>query len=334
MFRTPDFWYRPAGASASWQSYVLRPFSWLYGLGRALHCLVKVPRSIDIPVLCLGNLNAGGAGKTPAAMAVMDLIGSGTIARKPGFLLRGYGGSLQGPLQVNPAIHNSTHVGEEALLLAACGDTYIATDRYAGGRYAAAQGVDVLIMDDGLQNRALQSDVKLVVVNGAMGFGNGQLIPAGPLREPLHPGLEMAHGVILIGEDTHDLVSLVPEGKPVFQTHMTTAPEDMPPKDIAYLAFAGIGYPQKFFNYARDDLGLNVKECVSFADHHIYSDADLGNLVQHATSQGLSLLTTDKDIEKLRDLPGFAAASVTALPMRLRFDDARRFQVFLQEALS
>jgi tetraacyldisaccharide 4'-kinase len=288
------------------------------------------PRTVNgAKVLCIGNINAGGSGKTPAAIAVMRLLKASNHFKRPVFLLRGYGGSLKGPLRVDPATYNPSHVGEEALLLSTIAETYIAADRYAGAAYAAAQGADMIIMDDGLQNASLRSDMKLVVVSGAMGFGNGHLIPAGPLRETLASGLQKADGFLLIGDDTRGILGVLPEDKPVFHGRIITPPEHIPSKDHAYLAFAAIGYPQKFFDYVRDILSLNIAETKSFADHHHYSESDILSYVERAKARNLKLLTTEKDAQTLRRLKGFDDADIVVLPMSVSFESSDNLVNFI-----
>lgn len=309
------------------------PLSWVYRLGRAAHVAFSTPRQAPCPVICVGNINAGGSGKTPTCIALMALIKDTELADNPAFLLRGYGGALTGPLEVKPSVHSAQHVGEEALILAQSADVIVAEHRYGGAVYAQAQGHDVVVMDDGFQNRSLDAAVNIVVVNGDMGFGNGQLIPAGPLREPLSSGLDRADGVIIIGADTHGIQDQLPGELPVFKARIETAAEDLPDAKAAYFAFAGLGYPDKFFNYLRDDLGLNVQACEAFADHHAYDLASLQALRDRAAQSGLTLITTEKDMHQIRRLTEFEEFDITVLPISLEFEKPDVVADFLRGAL-
>lgn len=324
---SPSFWYGTSGVAArtGWVSYALLPLSCLYRAIKVCHQLTRRPQRAPVPVICVGNINIGGTGKTPTVIAVMDVVRKMGLAHNPAFLLRGYGGSLKGPLRVESGRYNPAHIGEEALLLAKSGAaaTYISANRHAGALYAAREGVDFIVMDDGLQNRSLSSDVRLIVVNGAMGFGNGHVFPAGPLRENIRDGLKKAHAVILIGEDIRGVSRIIEDaGVPIIRASVHTAPSDIPPHDKQYLAFAGIGYPQKFYDYARDDLRLAVSETHNFGDHHDYSAADIEMLREKAAALGLALLTTEKDMLKIRSLYGTEVNDIYTLPISLQFEQS------------
>ncbi len=329
--KTPSFWYPHHGQPNSLLSTILRPLSWLYALGRAIHVKVTTPQKAPCPVICIGNLNTGGSGKTPSALAIMALVKTHKLAKNPAFLLRGYGGTLKGPLKVEPTLHNARHVGEEALLLCRAEQTFIAQDRYNGACYAAAQGVDLLIMDDGLQNRSLEADLKLVVINGKMGFGTGLMLPAGPLREPLASGLARADGFIIIGDDQHNVITRLPTDKPYFKAKITTNKKDIPDTTKRYLAFAGLGYPQKFFDYLRDNLKLNVIETIAFQDHHPYNENDLNNLRNKAIKTNANLITTEKDALQINYISSAANLNITALPITLQFDTPADISTLLKQ---
>lgn len=332
-FKTPSFWYRRADSKAPLMEIFLQPFAWIYGLGIMIHHMFKVPVSMDIPVICVGNINAGGTGKTPSAIALMALIQDQFSDKSPCFLTRGYGGALRGPALVDPAIHTPYLVGEEALLLADQATTYMAARRLDGAGYAASQGADVIVMDDGFQNRSLSAAANIIVVNGAMGFGNGLQIPAGPLRENLRDGLERADAFVILGDDERGISDILPPSKPVFKATIETAEKNCPPKDKRYLAFAGLGYPQKFFDYARNDLGLSIKATESFADHHAYTIDDIAALLDMAQKDGLSLLTTEKDYQHLKTLDLPKGAEIFTLPISLAWDDKDGLVRFLRDVV-
>lgn len=329
--KTPQFWYK---RRAGWQAALLRPVSWLYGGARAVHCALQVPQRLEGGrVICVGNLNAGGSGKTPSVMALMDVIKQAKIADNPAFLLRGFGGAVPGPCRVDPAVHSAEQVGEEALLLSAYAPVYVARDRYAGAQLAAGAGADVIVMDDGMQNRQLGADLYLAVIDGGMGFGNGALLPAGPLREPLSEGLSRADGFIVIGPDQADTVKHLPAGKPVFRARVQTPPAAVPDKNMPYFAFAGLGYPQKFFEYLRAGLGLNIVGQQAFPDHYAYMPSDVQALRARAAKHGAQLITTQKDERRLVGVHGVDAAAIHIVPIILTFEDDQAVEAYLRERL-
>ncbi|MBM3481568.1 MAG: tetraacyldisaccharide 4'-kinase, partial [Alphaproteobacteria bacterium] len=208
--RALEFWLREC-----WQARLLAPAAWLYGRAAMLRERRAHPVAPPVPVLCIGNLTAGGAGKTPIAIAAARLLRE--AGRKPFFLTRGHGGALAGPLRVDPARHAAADTGDEPLLLARVAPTIVARARVAGAHMAAAQGADCIVMDDGLQNPSLAKTLRLVVVDGATGFGNGRPMPAGPLRAPLAHGLSLADGFTLVGEDRLGLAASLAARAPVLR---------------------------------------------------------------------------------------------------------------------
>jgi len=188
--REPAFWWQPGTGG------LLTPFAVLYGAVAAVRMQAHGVRA-GLPVICLGNLTVGGAGKTPAALAVAHLLHA--ARERPFFLSRGYGGRLAGPLRVNPAIHHAADVGDEPLLLTRLAPTIVARDRVAGAKFAQFAGASVIVMDDGLQNPSLAKDLAIVLVDGRRGIGNGRIIPAGPLRAPLGWQLDRAQALVVVG---------------------------------------------------------------------------------------------------------------------------------------
>ncbi len=329
--KTPAFWYRAANSKTPLIERILTPVSWLYRLGYIYHQTTNSAQKADLPILCIGNINAGGTGKTPTALALKDLITTHKIADKPYYLLRGFGGGERGPLLVDPSNHTSWDTGDEALELAAQAPTIVSADRIEGTKLATEQGADLVIMDDGLQNPTIHKDVSLVVINGEMGFGNKKLFPAGPLREPLRKGLARADAFILIGEDKRSLSSILPEGKPVFSANLAPDTKNAPDPKQRYIAFAGLGYPQKFFNFLRDQAGLNLVECVKFSDHYPYADHDLERLKALAQEKNAQLITTQKDYMRL---PKEQRADIAVMKVKLQWDDETGLAEFLQSRLS
>lgn len=293
----PPFWYdhehRPAAQA---KAASLSAFSALYVIGHLLHQALGRPAHAGIPVICLGNLVVGGGGKTPAALAVMALIRKKNLFKAPCFLTRGYGGTAEGPLLVDPAQHNAAAVGDEPLLLSTVAPTIVSADRVKGAAFAKSQGFDVIVMDDGLQNTGLHKDLAIVVIDGAVGFGNEMLLPAGPLRTPIHAGMKKADAVLIIGADETNVLRHVPEGLPVLSATMVpVTPLDTLPE---YVAFCGIARPEKFWT-TLEQAELKVAEFHKFADHHPYTQAELDTLVRRAEAIKARLVTTAKDAARL-----------------------------------
>jgi tetraacyldisaccharide 4'-kinase len=293
--RAPEFWMRdgPAGR-------FLEPVGLLYGWATARRLRRGAPLRLPVPVICVGNLVAGGAGKTPV---VADL--AHRLRRDHGLdaavLSRGHGGSERGPLRVDPGRHDAATVGDEPLMLAREGlPVWIARDRAAGGRAAVAGGAKAIVMDDGFQNPALVKDLSLVVVDGARGFGNGRLIPAGPLREPVPVGLARADAVILMGRDTAGVGRVIPPRLPILGARIIPGPRVEALKGQRVVAFAGIGDPGKFFAMLRN-AGCDVVATHPFADHHPYQPTDIQPILDEAFGLGAVPLTTAKDAARLPD---------------------------------
>ncbi|MCW2237557.1 tetraacyldisaccharide 4'-kinase [Azospirillum canadense] len=298
--RTPAFWYRPAGPTESALAWALSPIGSLYGLAGRLRMASRPPARVAVPVICVGNLVAGGAGKTPVCIALAEALKARGI--EPAFLTRGHGGRERGPLLVDLGHHDAAGVGDEALLLAAHGPCWVARDRAAGAGAAVAAGARAIVMDDGFQNPALAKDLSLVVVDGAVGFGNGRLVPAGPLREPVARGLARADAVVVLGDDKAGVAAQVSAARPlpILHARLEPVPESRALAGRAVLAFAGIGRPEKFFA-TLESLGANVVDRVAFADHHPYRPEEVMALVDRAAMLGAVPVTTAKDAARLSD---------------------------------
>ena len=293
--RAPDFW---AGDGVLARS--LAPLGMGYHLAGRLRRALARPASVGVPVVCVGNLVAGGAGKTPVALALVEALGA--RGRKVQCLTRGYGGRVSGPHRVDPARDTAARVGDEALLLARAAPTWVARDRAAGARAAAAAGAEVIVMDDGFQNPSLAKDLSLVVIDGAYGFGNGRVMPAGPLRETVPGGLARAEAVVVLGPERRDLGARLdarPDGGPALLTaRLAPRPGSERLAGRMVLAFAGIGRPEKFFATLAD-LGAKVVETRAFPDHHAYAPAEIESLRARAAALDACAVTTEKDAVRL-----------------------------------
>lgn len=326
--KTPSFWYKKTSSSAS---CLLAPLGYIYQSIAECNKAKAQPQKANIPVICIGNLTAGGSGKTPAAIAFCDLIASNRIALEPAFITRGYKGTVTGPQRVDTALHDPALWGDEALLLARHAPTIVSRNRFDGVAYAAETGSDLAILDDGLQNYSLEKDLSFCVINGQMGFGNGKIIPAGPLRQTIDEGLKDVDACILIGEDHCNIKEQLPEGMPLFTAHLKATHQDNTLQDVPYLAFCGIGYPEKFKTTIHE-CGLNLSGFISFPDHHAYTHADLEKLVNTALEHKARLLTTEKDIVRLPDF--HQKDIVDVLPVKLVFDAPETLIIFIKDHLS
>jgi tetraacyldisaccharide 4'-kinase len=306
----PEFWNSDRPAAKAWAT-LLSPLGALYGFSvRARHLTAKPFRS-RARVICVGNLTAGGAGKTQVALALGRMLTA--RGKKVVFLSRGYGGRLAGPVDVDPKHHSAADVGDEPLLLAANTPTVVARDRRQGAKLAETLGAEIIVMDDGHQNFQLAKDLSLVVVDAAKGVGNGRLIPAGPLREPVADGLARADALVLMG---HGYPALPPFDGPVLRAHaMPEAPNAL--KGKALFAFAGIANPDRFFDLLQLT-GAHLAGCQIFADHHPYTAEEISALKFAAQRLNARLVTTEKDFVRL-DLD--QCDRITPVPVRAVFED-------------
>ncbi|AMN39973.1 tetraacyldisaccharide 4'-kinase [Rhodoplanes sp. Z2-YC6860] len=329
--RDPAFWWRPAGLAAG----LLAPLGAIYGAVAGAR-MAKPGRGAGVPVVCVGNLTLGGAGKTPAAILVAQIL---TEAGRKAFVLsRGYGGTLAGPVRVEPERHRAAEVGDEPLLLARMAPTIVARDRGAGAEAARAAGAAAIVMDDGFQSPNLHKDISILVVDGRRGIGNARVFPAGPLRAPLYAQLQRAGAVLVIGQGTAGDAAgrlALARGLPVFHGRLEPDGETLSAlRSKPVLAFAGIGDPEKFFATLAD-AGLDVRARVSFPDHHRFSREEADSLVRRATREGLVPLTTEKDMARLSGDPGATVLAGTAevLPVRLVVTEQSEFRDLILRAV-
>jgi tetraacyldisaccharide 4'-kinase len=317
--RAPGFWWRP---QPDWLAWLLWPLGWVYG-AQTLRRMRRPGAGVGVPVICVGNFVVGGAGKTPTAIALMRMLAA--RGETPFVLMRGYGGRLAGPVIVDPALHMAADVGDEALLMAGHAPTVVARDRPAGAALAKALGASVVVMDDGLQNPSLAKALRLAVVDGAVGVGNGLCLPAGPLRAPLAGQFEATDAVIVIGDGAAgSAVAARAEraGLAVLTGRLTPQPAIAAAlAGRSVLAVSGIGRPDKFGATLRQ-IGAVIVAERHFGDHHAYTPADVAELIAEATRLDCLIATTEKDMTKLGPLwPAGERARLVVLPVALVFDD-------------
>jgi tetraacyldisaccharide 4'-kinase len=285
--RAPDFWTD----QGSFAPLLLSPAAAVYAAATARR-MARRGFHAPVPVLCCGGATAGGAGKTTLALDLGRRLQARSLA--PHFLLRGYGGSLRGPVRVDPAAHNSEAVGDEALLLADLAPTWVSADRAAGARAASMAGAGMIVMDDGLQNPTLEKTLSLLTIDGNYGFGNGHVIPAGPLREPVLAAAARCAAAVLIGEDETGALAALPRGLTVLRADLVPGAEMAALTGRSVFAFCGIANPRKFFNTLRRG-GAVLAGTQSFADHYPFDAGDMQSLLEDARKLQALPVTTRKD---------------------------------------
>lgn len=316
--QAPLFWDNPPD-SPGWRERALAPLGWIYAAATARRLRDGVAAKAAIPVICIGNLNAGGTGKTPTAIALIERLTARGIAVH--VVSRGYGGKLSGPARVNERQHSAADTGDEPLLLSAFAPTWVARDRAAGVDAAAKAGAQAVLLDDGFQDPAVVKDLSIVVVDAQRGFGNGRCLPAGPLREPVETGLARADLVLSIGDEAAQQQFRGQWGHVLHLPRLTgtlqTLEMGMDWTGQTVLAFAGIGHPAKFFASLRA-AGANVVRAEALSDHQPLSETLMRRLEHEAANLGAQLVTTEKDAVRL---PPAFRRKVLTLPVRLRLTD-------------
>ncbi|MBR0873920.1 tetraacyldisaccharide 4'-kinase [Bradyrhizobium tropiciagri] len=331
--REPAFWHRPA---SSWIAYLLSPLAALYG-AVATRRMQRPGVEASIPVLCVGNYHVGGAGKTPTVLTLAKLLRE--LGERPVVLSRGYGGRLGGPVKVDPGSHTAADVGDEPLMLAATLPVVVARDRPTGLALARTQDASVILMDDGFQNPGVVKDASLIVIDGVRGVGNGRVFPAGPLRAPLVPQLARTDALIVVGDGNaaHTIaVEIESRGKPVLSAHLTPDQASLASlRGVRVLAFTGIGDPARFFRTLRLS-GVDLVRDRAFADHHVFTKDEIDALIADARRDGLTLVTTEKDLARLRDAGGLPAWAQAIVPfaVTLEFEQPAALRRFVTDQLA
>jgi tetraacyldisaccharide 4'-kinase len=301
LLNTPSSWKHPR-----WYSYLLAPLGWLWFLFSKLRNLIALPYKSAIPVICVGNHLIGGAGKTPCVIALAKLLTA--MDKNVVCVSKGYGGSIKKPTIVEPEEHSASDVGDEPLLLAAHVTTVVAKNRVKGIKFAEILSPDVIILDDGYQNPGFVKDVSVLLANEHTPYDNHFLFPVGPCREPLSAALERADMVVMIGS----IKNITLPGN-TFPATITPLIKRKPTG--TYLAFSGIGYPEKFFATA-EKAGYRLVTTEGFPDHYAYRKKDLQALFAKAKQLHAKLLTTEKDMARI---PKKYHKKVEVLPIQLQW---------------
>jgi tetraacyldisaccharide 4'-kinase len=311
MLKSPLFWHKKSSLAAM----VLAPLGYVYGSVAYLQQRLRTPQKLDVPVICIGNVVLGGAGKTPTAIAIARMLQHS--GHTPHILTRGYGRNSRALLRVDSQQHHFADVGDEPLLLARVAPTWVYHDRFQTGQKAIAAGASVLMMDDGYQNARVVKDHHLLIIDASQGIGNGKVFPAGPLREFLGPALRRADAVVMIGEGDCPL----PYDGPIFQAHLVPQTTTLPP-GTEVIAFAGIGYPPKF-KKTLEDISFVIKQFLAFPDHYPYTTRDIEPLL----AQGYPVITTEKDWLRL---PPVYQPQIHVLKVELQMAEPVVFQEWLE----
>ncbi len=327
----PPFWW----TKADWRAWTLYPISFLYGRVAGYRMAHARRASVPVPVICIGNFTVGGAGKTPTALAIARAAKAKGL--KPGFLSRGYGGSLDVTTVVDPAHHRAVAVGDEPLLLAREAMTVISRRRVEGAQRLVKEGVDLIIMDDGFQSARLALDYALLVIDATRGLGNGHIVPGGPIRAPIRQQLRYATALLKVGEGTaaDSIVRIAARAAKPYFTAAVKVSDGADLKDRKVLAFAGIADPSKFFRTV-DGIGAEIIARRSFGDHEHLTDDEIDDILITAERDDLQIVTTSKDFVRLAGHHGKAdelAARVRVIEVEMAFDDPLAPDLILQRAI-
>ncbi|MGR3455308.1 tetraacyldisaccharide 4'-kinase [Pseudooceanicola sp.] len=325
--RAPGFWHRPPGLAA----WALAPLGAVYAAATRRRLAAAEGAEPGVPVICVGNINAGGTGKTPMVIALMQRLADRGVTAH--VLSRGHGGTAEGPLRVNERAHSAAEVGDEPLLMSAFGPVWVGRDRVATARAAVAAGAQALLLDDGFQNPALRKTLSIVVVDAVAGFGNGFCIPAGPLRESVKAGMARADLLLSVGPPRAQAAFREAWGRAVSVPQLTGVLEPLQTgmdwEGLRCLAFAGIGHPEKFFATLRG-LGADLVQTVALSDHQPLTAAILARLERDAAAAGAQIVTTEKDAVRL---PQDWRRRVLSLPVRMRFGEPEVLDAALDRTL-
>ena len=320
MLKVPKFWYLKKDTFFSLFFY---PLSLIFRLGTLIRNTINAATKSSLPTICVGNIVVGGAGKTPVSLKIGKMLIK--AGYNPHFISKGYSGIVKNNTLVENW-HSPKSVGDESLLLSNIAPTWIGLDRNKSIQLAEKKGADCIIMDDGFQNPTIHKDFSIVVINASQEFGNKRVMPSGPLRESIKRGFSRTNLIIVIGNLTINLKQSIPDHIPIISAKFAINNENRIFKGHKITAFAGIAYPEKFFNSLKDQGAIIVKES-TYPDHHIYDENDLLSLAEIANKTNSILVTTQKDFIRI---PKSYRSLVSTLDGEIVFEN----EILLKEILT
>ncbi len=323
MLKAPKFWY---SKNDSFLSTILYPASLIYRFVGKIYISLNKPNKSEIPVICIGNLVVGGAGKTPVALKISEILKFSGY--NPHFLTRGYAGKIKDNIKVHDG-HSAEEVGDESLILSEVAPTWIGSNRIRSSKLAKKNNADCIIMDDGFQNPTIKKDFSIIVIDGKQGFGNKRVLPSGPLRESIRRGLKRADAIILVGEDKLNIKKFLSVSIPFFNATFDVSKNKEIFKGKNVTAFAGIAYPTKFFDTLKEQ-GAKILKKINFPDHYIYTENDLLKLVEIANNNQSILVTTKKDYVRI---PKNYKKIVHKLDGEIILDEEENLRIILNNVL-
>jgi tetraacyldisaccharide 4'-kinase len=277
--------------------FIFFPLSIIYYLLFLLKKIQSNEKSFQTKIVCIGNCSVGGDGKTSTVLSLINLYKSRNI--NVAVLLKGYKGKIKAPTQVNILNHSAVDVGDEALLYVEHARTFISNDRLKGINFIITQfSPEVILIDDGLQDFRIKKDKSILVINGERGFGNGFLLPVGPLRQSPSSAMRLADLIIIVGDDKGNSLDAYKskfKNKLFLKAEITCEKNQL---DKNYFAFSGIGNNPGFINTLSTN-NYNLTKIKSFPDHYYYTDTDIKNIKKYATDNDLEIITTEKDWKRL-----------------------------------
>ena len=319
--KAPNFWHNDGLIPR-----ILEPAAQILNLFSIMRYALGSNSNIGVPTICIGNIVSGGAGKTPVALSIAKKLHNNYNVN---FLTRGYGGKLSGPIQVDPNRHRIDEVGDEALVLANVATTWVAKDKKLGALSAKNMGAEIIIMDDGFRNPSVYKTLSLLVIDGPYGFGNGRLIPAGPLREKISSGLRKADAIVLIGDAKRSVKEVLPADIPVLQASTIPDNTNLELSNNNVIGFAGIGRPEKFLNTLKS-MDLNIVDFVSFPDHYVFKETEIFQLQEKAAQHDAVLVTTLKDMKRV---PRKVAHLCRTVEISIIWEDDSKIQQLLDSTI-
>lgn len=314
--KAPHFW-----KEKGWKAEFLLPLSVIYFLLLRLKYLFTKPQSFPVPIICVGNATAGGTGKTPVAIAIARMM----AGKKISFISKGYGGKLQGPIKVDVEKHTAKDIGDEPLLLAKVADCWVGKNRKEAIEAAINAGAKILILDDGLQDKSVNKNLSFMIIDGGYGFGNMFLLPAGPLRDRMDICAKKADIAIIIGQDKNDVSQKL--GNYIQVTQADFMSHGKLDNSGKFIAFAGIGLPEKFFDTLKKE-GFDVVEKIPFLDHHQFSNKEIEELLRKSEKAEARLITTEKDMVRIDQK---FRSKIQTLPVEIKFHDEERIKTLLSQ---